>query len=151
MCKNTLNEGDRVLGIDPGAEHVGWCERYPGGHQYGEIKLSAPGAWKEIAAKILWADVVICEEYRPREFLQGDGPKTAETIGRIAQICLQTGKPLEMVSHTTWRTRASNAALCVAMGATPAGDLHLRADGSLAGGHGDDAYWIATVGRKVTP
>jgi hypothetical protein len=149
MCKNTLNE--KILGIDPGAEHVGWCQRWDGRHMFGEIKLSKDGALVSLEAKIQWADVVICEEYRPREYLQGDGPKTAETIGWIKATCDRLGKPLEMVNHTTWRTRASNAALCAAMGAQDPAGLHLNPDMILTGGHGDDAYWIATCGRKVTP
>lgn len=146
MCKNILS---RVLGIDPGSEHVGWGQQSQKAHLFGEIKLSREGAWQDIAAKIDWADLVVVEEYRPREFLQGDGPKTAETIGKIKALCELGGKRVVMVNHVTWRTWAGNLAATMAMaGCARDGAIALHFDDSwkLLDGHGHDGGLIALWG-----
>lgn len=146
MCKNILN---KVLGIDPGSEHVGLGMQSPEAHQFGEIKLSRDGAWQDLEAKIQWADLVVVEEYRPREFLQGDGPRTAETIGRIKKICQRLGRRLETVNHVTWRTWAGNLATTMAMVGAPrdgAIALHFGETWRLLDGHGHDGGLIALWG-----
>jgi hypothetical protein len=146
MCKNILSN---VIGFDPGSEHVGFGQQSLDAHQFGEIRLSMEGAWRDIEAKIDWADLVVVEEYRPREFLQGDGPKTAETIGRIKEICQRLGKRVEMVNHITWRTWAGNLAATMAMvGAErdSAIALHFDETWTLINGHGHDGGLIALWG-----
>ena len=143
-----------ILGIDPGPHALGWCSIYDGGHQFGALDLREAGAPEDLRAKIEWAEVVYCESYRPREFLQGEGPKTAEVIGQIAAICQETKTRLVMVDHTTWRTWASTIAAHLMFSPDkPAPDcrLHMRTDGSLKGDHCDDAFWVARWGmsRKV--
>lgn len=146
MCENILN---KVLGIDPGSEHVGFGQQSPEAHLFGEILLSREGAWQDIEAKIAWADLVVIEEYRPREFLQGDGPKTAEVIGQIKAICDNAGKRLVMVDHVTWRTWAGNLAATMAMaGCSRNGVIALHFDDAwrLLDGHGHDGGVIALWG-----
>ena len=138
-----------ILGIDPGPHALGWCSIYDDGHQFGTLDLREEWALADLRAKIAWADVVYCESYRPREFLQGDGPKTAEVIGQIAAACQAAGKRLEMVDHVTWRTWASTiAAHLMFCPDKPVPDcwLHMRGDGSLRGDHADEAFWIAKWG-----
>jgi hypothetical protein len=146
MCKNILSN---VIGFDPGSEHVGFGQQSPDGHLFGEIKLSMEGAWQDIEAKIDWADLVVVEEYRPREFLQGDGPKTAETIGRIKEIAGRLGKRVETVNHITWRTWAGNLVATMAMvGAErdSAIALHFDETWTLTNGHWHDGGLIALWG-----
>jgi len=140
----------KILGIDPGPHALGWCEYYGSGHQFGALDLRKADARSVLEAKIRWADVVYCESYRPREFLQGEGPKTAEVIGEIVHMCVAAGRKLEMVDHVTWRTKAANVAGLVTLriGGVDGGiyALHLQADGALKGDHEDDAFWIAIHG-----
>lgn len=138
-----------ILGIDPGPHALGWCSIYDGGHQFGELDLREEWALADLRAKIAWADVVYCESYRPREFLQGDGPKTAEVIGQIKAICDNAGKRLVMVDHVTWRTWAAGVACFLELHPKrPAAlcRLHLREGGGLKGDHRDDAFWLARWG-----
>lgn len=138
-----------ILGIDPGPHALGWCTLYPGGHQFGTLDLREGGALEDLQAKIDWADVVYCESYRPREFLQGEGPKTAEVIGKIETFCAFAATRLVMVDHVTWRTWASQIAAYLALHPkipAPACRLHLREDGGLKGDHSDEAFWIARRG-----
>ena len=140
-----------ILGIDPGPHALGWCTIYDGGHQFGELDLREEWALADLRAKIAWADAVYCESYRPREFLQGDGPKTAEVIGQIQAMCQGRNVRLVMVDHATWRAWASTIAAHLAFDPeqqAPDCRLHMLPGGRLKGGHADDAFWIAKWGTS---